>query len=317
MSCDLYISVIICTYNRSSSLKIVLDGILTQQEVDSLGYEVIVVDNNSSDDTAAVIDFYEKKFGGKLRHFFEGQGGITAARNRGITEAHGNFLAFTDDDVRVDSRWLFNIAKVCRETEADAIGGRFLADYPENTPRWIIDNADILNGPIVLYDYGEQLYPYKDFMLPFIGANMIIKKAALADCGAFRVDLGLGSVSGSGGEDTEIFRRLVRNNKRIYYSGEILVWHPVTPNRMTLRYMAKWSIRHGKYFVVIERKKNQEDLIFCFGVPRYIFRILLEEGASLIFSCFNRREFLKHWCRFFCHVGMIKAYRDALHIKPF
>lgn len=93
-------------------------------------------------------------------YFFEEKDGKSHVLNRGITVSGGDTIAFLDDDVIVDKNWLTNIWKCFKQYNCDAVGGRILPLYPKKTPRWAIENKDLLSGPIVRHDYGEETKIY-------------------------------------------------------------------------------------------------------------------------------------------------------------
>lgn len=301
------ISVIIATYNRCESLKDTLESLLSQDCDGSFDYEVIVVDNNSEDKTKELVESYKPKFNGKLRYLFEPKQGVSYAKNKGIEEAKGEIIAFTDDDVVVDRRWLLNICRCFQDYNCDAMGGRVLPLYPPSTSKWIKENRNLLQGPIVAHDYGKtmRIYDTKN-MVPAIGANMAFKKECFNDCGLFRTDIGAGR--GTVGDDTEFIRRLERKNKRIYYCGKALVWHKVENERMRLEYIAKWYIMSGRYYV---RKTGKiKGLVYYFGIPRYIFRQLFRDTSLLFLNIFNKRKFLQYFFRIFVNFGQCLEYRE-------
>jgi glucosyl-dolichyl phosphate glucuronosyltransferase len=302
------ISVIIATYNRCESLRGTLDSLLAQEEDGGLDYEVLAVDNNSRDKTREVVESYMPGFRGKLRYLFEPRQGKGFALNQGIKEAKGEIVVFTDDDVIADKGWLVNIRKCFQELNCDGMGGRILPLYPAGTPEWIKDNRDILSGPIVCHDYGEESKLYKKYeMLPFVGANLAIRKTCLESSGFFRPDMG--TEGKPIGEDTELFWRLQNSGKRIFYCGKSLIWHKVDKKRMNWVYIAKWYVASGRYQV--KKNNSKEDLPCYFGVPRYLIKDFLKRIIFFIASIFrfNRREILKSWNLVFHRIGMILEYR--------
>src|SRR4051812_6074694 len=103
------VSIAICTYNRAKSLALVLQSLSEQQNIDPGAVELLIVDNNSDDQTAEVVAAYAPKF--PVRYIFEKQQGLSHARNRAAVEFFGNILLFTDDDVRLAPNWLHAYAK--------------------------------------------------------------------------------------------------------------------------------------------------------------------------------------------------------------
>ena len=204
-------SVIVPTFNRSGSLKKMLESFYLQEFNSTFNYELIVVDNNSKDNTRECINSFIKQKGDTVRYILEAKQGKTNALNTGVANARGQILVFTDDDVLIDKHWLANISSSLGMNEYDAMGGKVLPQYPVNTPDWIKDCKDILNGPIVYYDYGDTARKYDHSMLPFLGANIVIKTAVFKDSKGFNPNLGPGT--GTMGDDTAFFRELEKSGK--------------------------------------------------------------------------------------------------------
>ncbi|MBF0490307.1 MAG: glycosyltransferase family 2 protein [Candidatus Omnitrophica bacterium] len=241
------LSIIITTYNRALTLYNCIESILKQDLNNNFSYEVLIIDNNSTDDSQRVVESFSPKTNHKIKYFLENQQGKGFALNRGIKESCGDYLIFTDDDVIVDPQWLNNIIGCFITYNCDAVGGRVLPQYPLNTPRWIKDHSDILKGPIVMYDYGPETHKLEKPMLEFLGCNFAFKKEIFKELGLFRTDIGPGKRII--GDDTEFVSRLIQNNKFLCYCGSALVTHPVDVKRMSLRYIAQWNISLGKYYI--------------------------------------------------------------------
>src|SRR6185503_338373 len=149
------ISAVITTYNRSEMLAKALEALLSQH-AGGVRYEVIVVDNNSTDDTRATIEALISKGHTNLRYVFEPQQGISYGRNAGIAAARGNIIAFTDDDVVVTDNWIATIKRAFDENpEVEYIGGKILPDWSEPPPKWLtIDHW----WPLALLDRGDKRF---------------------------------------------------------------------------------------------------------------------------------------------------------------
>ncbi|MCK5580786.1 MAG: glycosyltransferase family 2 protein [Candidatus Omnitrophica bacterium] len=302
------ISVILCTYNRGESLRITMDSLVSQENIDSFDWEIIIADNNSSDQTKEIIESYKDNFGSRLRYIFESKKGKCHALNKAIKESQGDIIALSDDDVIMDKSWLQNIHKFAQENDFDAFGGRILPAYPENAPRWVTENIDILCGAIVVYDYGTDIKPYDLVsMAPLVGANMVVKRKVFDEIGLYNVNLGPGA--GTLGDDTEFCRRLEAANKKIYYFGDALVWHPVARERMTLNYITSWTMAVGRYLVVKKSGKVDENIVWYFGMPRYLFGRMLKNFLFLLIQFPFIRKFLRRWIDIFLDVGMLQQYR--------
>jgi len=301
------ISVIIGTYNRFESLSNTLESLLTNRDINGFDYEIIVVDNNSKDKTKDVVDRYINKFDGRLKYLFEPNQGLNYARNKGIRESKGEIVVFTDDDVIVSEDWINHIGEFFKNTDYDAVGGRVLPTYPENSPWWVKKYRNILAGAILVHDYGEDNIAYdRSKMNQFVGANMAFKRDVFDSCGYFQTNIGVGQ--GTMGAETEIFNRLTEHKKRICYCGKILVWHPVEQRRMTLRFIARWNVRLGKYMALNRDQSIDCNLKFYWGTPKYLIGRVLKNGVLICLNIFNKSEFLILWNKFFRDIGMIKQY---------
>ena len=131
------ISVIICTYNRSGSLVRTLESFREVLHPKDAAWELVVVDNNSSDNTREVVDLFIEKSGIPCGYVFENKQGLSYARNNGVAEAKGEILSFTDDDVIVDKNWLQNIEHEFKEKDVACIGGKILPIWEKPQPEWL------------------------------------------------------------------------------------------------------------------------------------------------------------------------------------
>jgi GT2 family glycosyltransferase len=222
------VSVVICTRDRPDSL------MKTLRDVAALKYspfEVIVVDNAPGSD--ATRDAVTEEFGGDLRFHYvrETRPGLSRARNRGLAESKGNIVAFTDDDVRVDPWWLDGlIAGFQAAPEVACVTGliataridnavqlyfHIRAGWGESCERRVFDLAENRDD--------SPLYPYAVGAFG-AGANFAISRIALKDIGTFNEALGAGSPSG-GGEDLNMFMRVILGGYRLVYEPSAIVWH--------------------------------------------------------------------------------------------
>jgi glycosyltransferase involved in cell wall biosynthesis len=174
-------------------LKMTLESILKLEFDVPAELEIIIIDNNSNDQTKEVVFSFSERFQGRLKYFFQPIPGKSLSLNMGIQNAKGDILAFTDDDVELHPAWLNEMHKCFNEHACDGIGGRVLPSYSEHTPQWVKDNAIRLSGSVVIYDYGEKTMRLTDKMYSFIGANFAFKKDVFLKHGFFRTDLGPGT----------------------------------------------------------------------------------------------------------------------------
>ncbi len=303
------ISIIICTYNRCESLKITLESLVKQEADDRMYWRVLVVDNNSTDQTKNVVESFMARFNGRLKYFLEPKRGISHARNRGIQEALGEIIAFTDDDCLVDKNWVSSLYNGFKQYNADAVGGKILPIYPTQVPAWVKNNIQLLCGAIVFHDHGDGVKMYQKPMIEAVGANMAFRAEVFRAYGLFRTDLGVGQ--GIMGEDTEFFKRLEGGAAKLYYCGNALVWHPVDAKRMTLGYIARWNVALGKYRAMVdEHGKLDSQWKYYFRIPRYLIRKIIQDGFRAVCVVFDKNKFLPIWIRLSNNWGRAMAIRE-------
>lgn len=303
------VSVIIATYNRANFLRKLLNDFSLQAVDSRFDFEVVIVDNNSSDQTKAVVEPFIHHSPERFVYLFEKRQGKSLALNSGIQKARGDIFAFTDDDVHLDPCWLKNLVECFLQHGCDGVGGKVVAQFPEDAPAWIKDNVDLLQGAVVFYDYGDEILHFDKPMFEFVGANQAFRREVFLDCGLYRTDIGPGHMTN--GEDTEFVKRVINAGKRLFYCGKALIWHPVDPKRMNLKYIAQWNMALARYrFIVDENGQVDGNLASYFGVPRYLIREVAETALSLPFKIFNRREFLKAWIKLSLKLGTISEIRE-------
>ena len=221
------ISVAICTYNRCQSLLSALDSVLSQ-DANGILFEVIVVDNNSRDDTKQVVDSFIGRGHSNLRYTFEPRQGLSHARNAAVAEARSSIVAFIDDDVRVARNWVSTIKRAFDDhPEAAWVGGKVLPCWPSLPPSWLTRDQW---SPLAIVDYGDlPFYTSDTRQTCLVGANLAIRRDVLEQCGGFepnvqRVKDSIGSM-----EDHELQMRLWKIHRRGLYVPELLVFSDVTP----------------------------------------------------------------------------------------
>jgi glycosyltransferase involved in cell wall biosynthesis len=272
------VSIVICTYNRSRLLRAALTHLLAQR-AGSLEIEIIVVDNNSSDDTAEVVRQVANGPQGELRYSFEASQGISYARNAGLALTHGSIVAFTDDDIEVEPDWVARIvAAFAAHPDIDCVGGKVLPSWPVQPPAWLTRDHWT---PLAILDYGDApLTLDRNDPRCLIGANVAFRRDVIDRLGGFspavqRVKDGIGSI-----EDYELLTRLWNAGGRARYVPEIVVVAPVDPARLHKRYHRRWHFGHG-HFHALMRAPNLEESAAgrLLDVPAHLYRQYLIDAV--------------------------------------
>jgi len=245
------ISVVIPTYNNAKKLKNALNSLHEAEKPKGMGYEVIVVDNHSKDDTKGTVDAAIPLFEGRLRYVLEVKQGVSYARNSGIREAKGEFVAFIDDDVIVDRQWLVELLKNIRFFNADCIAGKIIPKWEIPKPRWITGNLGMALG---LLDYGKKPFLIDNLEQEIVTANFVVKRNIFNNKNyLFKTFLGDKGKKIIKGEDTELFFNLMKGGYRIWYCPSCFVHHDISKERMRVLYFLKWNYQHSQSKVYLMR----------------------------------------------------------------
>lgn len=247
----IHISAIICAYNRAKLLTGVLES-LVRQLLSPHHYEIIIVDNASTDDTSSVVQTFQREY---LEHtivqIYEPRLGLGYARNTGLQHAHGGYIAYLDDDARASSDWLKVALELFESVKPTPIclGGPILPFYDASKPEWFKDDYEVRtwgDSPRFLHR-GES----------FSGSNMVWRKEVLDAFGGFDVRVGVKGDYLSLGEETVLFDKIWHflDQPLFYYSPKLLVHHWVPPFKMTASYQLKRAFIAGQVWAQLHASK--------------------------------------------------------------
>lgn len=288
-------TVILCTFNRRQSLLEALESVAASKLPDNFTWEVLVVDNNSTDGTRAVVEEYCRRYPRRFRYLFEPRQGKSHALNSGIRESKGEILAFVDDDVTVEPTWLQNLTSSLYGDEWAGAGGKILLERTCPPPRWLaLDGPYSLAGVLVFFDRGDK--PGQLDWAPY-GTNMAFRKVMFEKHGGFRTDLGPNTANEIRGEDTEFGRRLMSAGERLRYEPFAIVYHSVPEKRLRKEYFLNWYFDFGRALV---REWGRGSDIW--GIPRPYFSILKKIPTSMAAYALHWTVALKPEKRFFYKV---------------
>ena len=229
------ISAIVCTYSNASLLRRTLDSLI-KQTLPPQDYEIIVVDNNSTDNTSEVVRDFQERCSHRIHYVLETTQGLSAARNTGIQQSSGPIISFIDDDAEADPDWLAAVVEAFRRNpDAWGVGGNTFAIWDAKRPAWLTD--DFL-GNLSIQDRGstERKLTVHEHIL---GTNCSFRREVFAEIGYFPTDLGRVGKSLLAGEEAELCRRIHLQGKSMYHIPSVIVYHHVTPERMRRSYFRK------------------------------------------------------------------------------
>lgn len=288
------VDVIICTYNRIQQLVALIRSIIVCKVPLEVSVTIIVVDNNSSDETNDIVNGLECTSRIALKYIFEERQGKSYALNAALKQIAGDIVAFCDDDQTVDPSYLQEIAKAFESyPQYNCFGGKVLALYPENMPKWLdIENSmKFLRSAFCDRDDGDLEIEYGTRTISKLpgGGNMFFRKEAIEKNGPFRTDLG--PVGGELGfsEDTEYCQRLLQRGEKFMYIPSAIVYHPVHEDRLRKEYLLKWQYKCG--MSEVRRNGGYKGAKKVFGVPRYLYRKFIQHAAKWVFSVQTQKRF--------------------------
>ena len=244
------LSVVICTFNRARYLPISLES-LVRQRCSEETFEVLVIDNNSNDETTEVVQRYTTKLG-NVRYFFEPRQGLVYARHRGMEEARAPIIAYLDDDAAASSMWVSAIVHCFRSLDPRpaCVGGPIELDWGGAPPRWLSQEYWSLYTYLNLGDETIHLNNLGGGVV--YGANMAFDRKVLYKIGGFSIATQRQGNALISGDDADICRRLKEKDLPIYYCPEVAVTHFVLPERKTRAFLHRRLIYDGRSQVVID-----------------------------------------------------------------
>ena len=268
------LSIVICSYNRASYISDALDS-LYKQTAGLNAFEAIIVDNNSTDNTAEVFSqWIAAHTNGSFTYITETNQGASFARNTGAAVAKGQWLCFMDDDAVATPNYVENILKHI-ETMPDVVGfgGRIIPKYIPAEPKWMSYYVSSLVGN---FDYAPTACAFENGKYP-LESNMIVRKDVYDAIGGFNTALpGVVGTLRIGGEGKELFYKILALGHTIYYDPAICVHHVVEVKKLTSEYMYRVASGIGRGEQT--RTKAISNGAYIKKIIEYIFKL----GAAVI-----------------------------------
>jgi glycosyltransferase involved in cell wall biosynthesis len=286
-------TVLIATYNRASLLDETLQSLRAIRMSPGRTWDVIVVDNNSSDGTRAVVERHAGDFPVPVRYVFEAAQGRSSAMNAGIAAASGTIVAMTDDDVRVDAGWLDAACDALLDPRDPAVayaGGPVMPLWETAPPAWLDLTRGDLWGTIAIQDHGDRLFVYEEARKVPLGANMAARRSLFAAIGAFRGDLGRSSGRLVLGQEVpELLARARAAGFTGLYVPAMRVHHHIPARRLTREYFRRWWFGKGVSRSAMETALPVTELgvdlrrtPHVLRVPRYMYGSAARDAAAWV-----------------------------------
>jgi glucosyl-dolichyl phosphate glucuronosyltransferase len=273
------ISVLICAYNGETGIGPLLRSILDQDLPGGVACEIVLVDNNSRDGTAALAKRFAMENPGRISVVRESQQGKSYALNRGLQCVRGEICCVIDHDELLPANYLAIVWNTFQhEPTASFIGGRVLPLPQQRLPDWITPEHW---SPLAICDYGKEAFSVDSqrFVCLLAGA---FRTAAIREAGGYVGSLGIRPGRMGSVEDHELYQRLINQGKPGRYIPEILVYHRLGEERFDRSYHRRWHFGHGKYFSDMRSPAFDVSSYPVLGVPGYVIRRTFRDFRKMV-----------------------------------
>jgi len=287
------VSIVVCTYNRAASLRLTLDALDAQVIPRGLEWELLVIDNNSTDATRSVVDAFTAATRIRVRPLFVARQGLSHARNEGLAHSRGGIVAFTDDDVHPPPGWVAGIAAAMGEAGADILGGRILPAWGQPPPHWLKNRAS-LRGPLAIMEHETPALIVKPNAMPTVwGANMAFRREVFDKVGLFDTRRGVVGTKLYRGEEIDLVGRALAVGYRAVYDPRVVVWHRIGADRMRVGYFSRLYFQRAEGNALVKGPPPGRVLL---GVPLYGYRSTASGVWRLFGAAVRRRpDTLDRW----------------------
>jgi glycosyltransferase involved in cell wall biosynthesis len=246
------VTVAIPTYRRSVMLRQTLEG-LVKQDYPAHLLEILIIDNNSPDDTRAVVE----SFAGAVhppRYILETQQGANYARNRAIRDGRGDVIIFGDDDILIEPQWVREIVRPFAENPSRKIGavaGEVIPVFPDGCPDWVAG----FHGPQA---FRPDMGPMRAGQIP-MSASLAFRRGTFAELGFFDTELGRKGKVVFGGDENLAIKRLLRGGYEVWFAPAAKALHQMPATRTTFRYVKKHAFDSARSRVVGRVRDDRDD----------------------------------------------------------
>lgn len=296
-------SVIICTRNRADSLARTLDSVRAAAADVTDAWELLIVDNGSTDHTQAVVARFQADL--PLRSVSEPDAGLSHARNAGLAAAQGQYIIWTDDDVLVDDNWLKAYFSAFRSNPDDAIfGGASTPRYLGAPRRWFAERERDLASLLAIRNSPE--WDAIDAARVPFGLNYAFR-APEQRLNLYDPALGVAPGRRRGGEETAAIRSALAAGSTGRWVWDAKVYHLIGPERQTLRYVFEYYLSNGYEWPIVPLG---EAGLRIRGIPLQLVKIALRHGSScLAKAALGHSSWVASFVGFARSLGTISRFR--------
>lgn len=259
------LDVVVPTYKRSHLLRRTLSSLLQAPAPDGLSVTILVVDNNSEDDTEQVVHDIAAQATRRVHYVRETRQGLSHARNAGIRAGAGELIGFVDDDEEIDAQWYHAVAREFAAEATEFIGGPYLPNWSAPAPHWLPPGYHAAIGVV---NPKPRSAMDRAFQGNLMGGNAVIRRSVFDRVGMYSTRLGRSGKGLLSEEDAEFFRRLLAAGVHGLHVPDLIIYHYIPRERLTRQYHRRWCYWRGVSQGVLDREM-QEPVAYSLGVPRY------------------------------------------------
>lgn len=286
-------TVAICTHNRADDVKEALLSLLRQDFTDA--FEVIVVDNRSTDNTKQVTQEVNQMTSIPIIYVYEERLGLSVARNRALREAKGEYVLFLDDDAVASKEWISGIVSLFEsDPRIGCVGGKIIPAWEGAEPTWLLPENRTL---YTILDYSDKIVEMQKPSIPF-GANVAFRKSVFQSLKPFREDLGRVGSNLLSSEEAELIDR-IRSRFTVYYTPHAWVRHKIPRSRVSRKWLLRRIYWQGVSSAVSSERKSG---IFVKSVLKVPVFLLL----TIIFF-FDKRRIFRNVSKIIYNNGQING----------
>ena len=291
------VSIVVCTYNRAELLRGALASLTALRTDGRWNYEIVVVNNASTDDTAEVIEQTSQHAAIPVRGVYESRKGIACARNCGIREARGRWIAFFDDDQIADVDWLLELVDMAERKAVRCVGGAVRLQMSAVACAGLPRVCRSLLGESAPIDAPTR---FCRKLAPGTG-SLLIHRTVFDEIGLFDETLR------EAGEDTDLNRRMQAAKIDGWFNPAAIVYHAVPAYRLAEDYFRWTSLRNGMHLARRERGQLSP-AVFWMVLAARLLKITAEESVGLVWGRLSgsRRRWLGARCQFWRAEGYLR-----------
>lgn len=298
------LSVVICTRNRADMLKLALES-LDRQTISREEFEVLVVDNGSTDDTVEVVSQW--LLSGGVHYFYEETPGLSRARNRGWSEAQGKWVAYLDDDAVAAPRWISGFFSSIElfGPKISCMGGPIGLVWPTSVPEWLPSSQRGFLGEL---DWGSLPRVLSDDEW-IGGGNSIYKREVLQTLGGFPDALGRKGENLLSCEEIYLRKKIHTSGFLCAYSPQSLIWHYVHPDRLTKKWFLERSYWQGVSLAKMDSLLDPGRNFAIVSRSVFTFLSLVRYSVVFLLGCLgNQQARFSKLCRIYTIFGRLHGF---------